>query len=123
MFQKTGSFKPRPALNKRSDRVCGREIVSRPRAAAITPGVAYAARERDLRATILMPRNTPANYLEAMRDRGSSQSHGQDYEHWRGGLIAGVAIAVRSVQPEVRIRGVETEGAELCRAPSPPDGA
>ena len=72
LFQKTGSFKPRGAFNK----AIGAGL--RPGDRVVTAsggnhaqGVAYAARELGLRATILMPRNTPENYLNATRAYGA----------------------------------------------------
>jgi threonine dehydratase len=162
LFQKTGSFKPRGAFNKAI------ESGLRPgdRVVAVSggnhaQGVAYAARELGLRATILMPRSTPENYLEAARAYGAEIVLVSDiaqafdalpaYERegavaihpfddplviagqgtigleimedlpevtdvvvsiGGGGLIAGVAVAIRSIKPAVRIWGVETSGAD-----------
>ncbi len=162
MFQKTGSFKPRGAFNK----AIGSGLRPGDRVVAASGGnhaqaVAYAARELQLRATILMPRNTPANYLEATRAYGAdivlvsdiAEAFYRVAEYERegataihpfddplviagqgtvgleivedlpevtdvvvsiggGGLIAGIAIAIRSVKPGVRVWGVETEGAD-----------
>jgi threonine dehydratase len=72
-FQKTGSFKPRGAFNKMltlSAEEQRRGVV------AVSGGnhaqaVAYTARALGIRATICMPRGTPANYLEATRGYGA----------------------------------------------------
>jgi threonine dehydratase len=162
LFQKTGSFKPRGAFNKalaegltRGDRVVA---VSGGNHAQ---GVAYVARALGLHATILMPANTPANYLDATRGYGAEivlapdiaaafdelavrERQGAIAIHpfddplviagqgtigleicedlpeitdvvisiGGGGLIGGVATAIRALKPEVRIWGVETEGAD-----------
>src|SRR3954463_10232505 len=72
-FQKTGSFKPRGAFNKllslpESERRRGVVAVSGGNHAQ---GVAYAAQQLGCRATIFMPRSTPANYLDATRGYGA----------------------------------------------------
>ena len=162
LFQKTGSFKPRGAFNKAiaeglrpGDRVVAASGGNH------AQGVAYAARELGLRATILMPRSTPENYLNATRRYGGETALVSDiaeafdalpaYERagaipihpfddplviagqgtigleimedlpevtdvvvsiGGGGLIAGVAVAIRSIKPAVRMWGVETQGAD-----------
>jgi threonine dehydratase len=72
LFQKTGSFKVRGAFNKavaaglkRGDRVVAVSGGNHAQA------VAYVARTLGLRATIFMPVNTPANYLNATREYGA----------------------------------------------------
>lgn len=71
LFQKTGSFKPRGAFNKMLAAVpVGSRVV------AVSGGnhaqaVAYVARALGIHATVAMPRNTPANYLEATRGYGA----------------------------------------------------
>jgi threonine dehydratase len=72
-LQKTGSFKPRGALNKMlalsaEERARGVVAVSGGNHAQ---GVAYAARELNVPAIICMPRSTPANYLDATRGYGA----------------------------------------------------
>ena len=162
-LQKTGSFKPRGAFNKllslsAEERRRGVTAVSGGNHAQ---GVAYAARQLGVAATIAMPENTPRNYLEATRNYGAEivltpdvraafaesarlQSEGRVQIHpfddplvaagqgtigmeiledlpevtrvyvsvGGGGLISGVATALRSIKPEVRVVGVETEGAD-----------
>lgn len=162
-LQKTGSFKPRGAFFKllslsRAQRLAGVVAVSGGNHAQ---GVAYAARQLGLRATICMPRSTPQNYLEATRGYGAEvvlceditaafaeaarrEQAGATLVHpfddpWiaagqgtigleildalpdvsrvyvsigGGGLISGVATALRRVAPAVRVFGVETRGAE-----------
>jgi len=122
--------------------------------------VAYAARNLGLRAVVLMPENTPRNYVEATRGYGAEVKFAADvkaafdevaeYENqgWAyvhpfddpvvmagqgtigleilddvpqvtdiivsiggGGLAGGLATAVRTLKPTVRVWGVETEGA------------
>src|SRR6186997_887314 len=73
LFQKTGSFKPRGAFNKllsltAEERARGVTAVSGGNHAQ---GVAYAAQQLGCRATIYMPRSTPANYLDATRGYGA----------------------------------------------------
>src|SRR5262249_40957798 len=72
-LQKTGSFKPRGAFNKMlsltpEERQRGVVAISGGNHAQ---GVAYAARQLGIAATIAMPATTPRNYLEATRDYGA----------------------------------------------------
>jgi threonine dehydratase len=74
LFQRTGSFKPRGAFNKLlslSDEERSRGVI------AVSGGnhaqaVAYAAGELGVDAVIVMPENTPANYLDATRGYGAT---------------------------------------------------
>ncbi len=162
-LQKTGSFKPRGAFNKllslpTEERQRGVVAVSGGNHAQ---GVAYAARELGVAATIVMPASTPKNYLDATRGYGAEVVLTPDIraafaEMYRlrdagrvllhpfddplvaagqgtigleiledlpgvervyvsiggGGLISGVATALRSIKPDVRVIGVETHGAD-----------
>lgn len=74
LFQKTGSFKPRGAFNKmlslnEAQRAKGVVAVSGGNHAQ---GVAYAATVLGVDAVILMPENTPQNYLDAARGYGAA---------------------------------------------------
>jgi threonine dehydratase len=74
LFQKTGSFKPRGAFNKMlsltaEERAKGVVAVSGGNHAQ---GVAYAATALGVTSLILMPSNTPQNYLDAARGYGAS---------------------------------------------------
>jgi len=163
LFQKTGAFKARGAFNKLltlSDEEKQRGVV------AVSGGnhaqaVSYAASVLGIDAVILMPRNTPNNYVEATREYGANvdlqptiaaafseveryKNEGRVFVHpfddelveagqgtvgleifedlpevtdvilsiGGGGLGSGVATAVKSRKPDVRIWGVETEGAD-----------
>jgi threonine dehydratase len=163
MFQKTGSFKVRGALNKALNlkpEERGRGIV------AVSGGnhaqaVAYVARTLGLRCLVLMPENTPKNYVDATRGYGAeikfcasaaaafAEVAKYELEGWAyihpfddplviagqgsvgleiledlpqvtdvvvsiggGGLAGGIATAIKSLKPAVRIWGVETEGAD-----------
>jgi threonine dehydratase len=163
LFQKTGAFKVRGAFN----RMLLLSEAERARGVVATSGgnhaqaVAYAARMLGIRARILMPSNTPHNYLEATRSYGAEveltptiadafaraeqyRAEGWVYVHpfddrWvmagqgtlglelleevpqmtdvfisigGGGLMTGVATAIKTLCPQVRIWGVETEGAD-----------
>jgi len=74
MFQKTGAFKVRGAFNRMlalSDREKKRGVV------AVSAGnhaqaVAWAAHELGIRALVLMPQATPANYLDATTGYGAT---------------------------------------------------
>ena len=73
LFQKTGSFKPRGAFNKilsltEDEREHGVVAVSGGNHAQ---GVAYAATTLGVESLILMPANTPQNYLDAARGYGA----------------------------------------------------
>ncbi len=163
LFQKTGSFKVRGAFNK----ALGLKAEERGQGIVAVSGgnhaqaVAYAARTLGLKAVILMPESTPANYVDATRGYGAEIKFAADvsaafaevaeYERqgWAfihpfddpvviagqgtigleilddvpqvtdiiasvggGGLIGGIATAVKSLKPSVRVWGVETEGAD-----------
>jgi threonine dehydratase len=162
-LQKTGSFKPRGAFNKMlslSDEERSRGVVA-VSGGNHAQGVAYAARELGVAATIVMPASTPKNYLDAtrgygaevvltpdiraafaemyrLRDAGRALIHPFDdplvaagqgtigleiledlpgvervyISIGGGGLISGVATALRAIKPEVRVVGVETHGAD-----------
>jgi threonine dehydratase len=163
LFQKTGSFKPRGAFNKMlsltdAQREKGVVAVSGGNHAQ---GVAYAATALGVDSLILMPENTPKNYLDAARGYGANiellpniaaafsevERHvalGRTYVHpfddplviagqgtvgleilhdcpqvtdvfasiGGGGLAGGVAIAIKSANPNARAWGVETVGAD-----------
>jgi threonine dehydratase len=163
LFQKTGSFKPRGAFNKMlsltdDQRAKGVVAVSGGNHAQ---GVAYAARTLGVDAVILMPENTPLNYLNAARGYGATidlksniaeafaaieeyEAEGRTLVHpfddplviagqgtvgleiaedcpqvtdvfasiGGGGIAAGVAIAIKAHDPNARVWGVETLGAD-----------
>jgi threonine dehydratase len=162
-LQKTGSFKPRGAFNKMltlSEEARRRGVVT-VSGGNHAQGVAYAARQLGIAATIVMPASTPRNYLDATRGYGAAivltadiraafaevhrlEDSGLALVHpfadplvaagqgtigleilddlpgltrlyvsiGGGGLISGVAAAVKALKPEVRIIGVETVGAD-----------
>src|SRR5215831_5627317 len=73
VFQKTGAFKVRGAFNKmltltEEERRIGVVAVSGGNHAQ---AVGYAARVLGLRAMIMMPQKTPANYIEATKGYGA----------------------------------------------------
>ena len=73
LFQKTGSFKPRGAFNKilsLSDDQKSKGVVA-VSGGNHAQGVAYAATTLGVRSLILMPANTPQNYLNAARGYGA----------------------------------------------------
>ncbi len=172
LLQKTGSFKPRGAVNqllayeRRQDGVVG---IS---GGNFAQGLAYAAGRLDVPARVVMPETTPRNYLEATIGYGAQVELVPTIadafirydelvaEGWGpmhpfddpammagngtlglelveqvpgmtdvflsiggGGFMAGVVSAVKALRPEVRIWGVETEGADVMarslRAGSP----
>jgi threonine dehydratase len=163
-LQKTGSFKPRGAFNKllsltAKERVRGVVGVSGGNHAQ---GLAYAAQELGVQATICMPSSTLKNYADATRGYGADivftediraafataerlQAEGRVMVHpfddpliaagqgvvaleiledlpdvarvyisiGGGGLIAGMAAALRHHRPDIHIVGVETNGADV----------
>lgn len=163
LFQKTGSFKPRGALNQVLSLDPSRlEVgVAGVSGGNFAQGLAYAARELGLRARIVMPSGTPSNYVDATRSYGAdvefvegvaaafqrAEEHAAEgwavahpFDHpammagngmvgleiaeqvsdatdvvvsvGGGGLIVGVASALKALRPDVRIWAVETEGAD-----------
>ncbi|MDZ8118133.1 threonine ammonia-lyase [Pontiella agarivorans] len=163
-LQLTGAFKLRGAYFKMAnlndaEKACG--VISSS-AGNHAQGVALAAQKLGVKATIVMPKNTPLIKIEATRRYGASvvlagdfydeayaearrlekeKGHVfihpfddeevmagqgtigleilQDLEHvdailvpiGGGGLIAGIATAVKALRPEVKVIGVEPEGA------------
>jgi len=163
LFQKTGSFKVRGAFNKllsSSKDQLGRGVV------AVSGGnhaqaIAYASSVLGLDAIVLMPNNTPQNYVDATRGYGARVeltssiaeafeqaerygSEGRVFVHpfddplvmagqgtlgleivddvpdvtdvivsiGGGGLMSGVASAIKAKKPDTRVWGVETKGAD-----------
>lgn len=162
-FQRTGSFKPRGALNKvlhltEAQRRAGLVAAS---AGNHAQAVAYAATSEGVKCTVVMPETAPYSKIEASKrygaevilepsfadafrradqlrtDCGYTFIHPYDDEHviagagtcgleiiedladvdailvgtGGGGLVVGIALAVKSTHPHVRIIGVEPEGA------------
>lgn len=160
-FQKTGSFKPRGALNKvlslsPEDRARGLVTVS---AGNHAQALAWAARIAGAKCTVVMPSAAPASKIDATRGYGAEivlhddratlfeklaevrDSRGLTFVHpfddpdvvagagttgleiledspevdvllvpvGGGGLIAGIASAVKQIQPSVKVVGVELE--------------
>lgn len=81
LFQKTGSFKPRGAFNQilqLDERARDRGVVA-VSGGNFAQGVAYAARQLEVKAVICMPEYTPANYLEATRSYGAEVELAPDF--------------------------------------------
>ncbi|MBU1226716.1 MAG: threonine/serine dehydratase [Actinobacteria bacterium] len=163
VLQKTGSFKPRGAFNQ----VLG--LSDRERAAGVVgvsggnyaQGLAFAGQRLGVATRILMPENTPENYVQATRGYGAVVEFAPDmasiftraeelrdggltflhpFDDLRmmagngtiglevledapdvtdvfvsiggGGLMTGIAAAIKEQRPGVRIWGVETVGAD-----------
>lgn len=160
MLQKTGSFKPRGALNKLthlSPEEKSRGLISAS-AGNHAQGLAYAARLHNLHATIVMPEKAPQAKVNAVRGYGAevvsfgtvntmfdkaneiAQERGLTWVHpfddpfimagqatigmeiledvpdveyvfvqiGGGGLIGGIATAIKLNKPSVKVIGVET---------------
>lgn len=164
-LQKTGAFKIRGAYNRlfhmtEEERNCGIVAAS---AGNHAQGVAYAAKELGIKATIVMPSQTPLikveatkeygvevvlfgdcyddaheKALEIMEERGATLVHPFDdpmviagqgtiglevlealpevdailVPVGGGGLISGIAAAVKAINPKIKVIGVEPEGAQ-----------
>lgn len=161
VFQKTGSFKPRGAINKlhhltEEERKRGVVTIS---AGNLAQGLAYAASLLGISATVVMPHTTPLNKvnaskgygaevvltegdllvtcLEVQKKRNLTFVHPFDDPHMvaghgtigleiledlpevdvvfvpvgGGGLISGIATAIKLNKPAVKIVGVEPVGA------------
>ena len=159
-FQKTGSFKPRGALNKLAhlsseEKACGLVSAS---AGNHAQGLSYAAREYGVPATIVMPADAPQAKIDAVRGYGGTivfaesvntmfdrmlelqREFGYTIAHpfddpyviagqgtlgleiledvpdleyvfvpiGGGGLISGIASAIKLQKPDVKIIGVES---------------
>ncbi|MFB6253499.1 MAG: threonine ammonia-lyase [Halobacteriaceae archaeon] len=163
-LQRTGSFKPRGAYNKlhkikESDRV---ESVIAASAGNHAQGVALAAAEIGLDATIVMPKDAPQTKISATQKHGAEvKLHGSTFGEAEsraldlsetsdkafipayddpdiiagqgtigleinnqredidtvivpiggGGLISGIAVALKDLNPNIRVVGVQAEGA------------
>lgn len=167
VFQKTGSFKSRGALNaamQLSDEQRARGIVTMS-AGNHGQGIAFAAHMVGSRAVVFMPQGAVPTKVEAIRGYGAEtrfapsmeelfevmtayqQEHGLTYVSpfddphivagqgvvgleiledvpdvetivvpiGGGGLISGIAMTVKSIRPDVRIIGVEPEGANIVK--------
>mgnify|MGYP001817451916 CR=1 FL=1 len=172
LFQKTGSFKPRGAVNQLmayENRAAGVVGIS---GGNFAQGLAYAAGRLGVPCRVVMPESTPHNYLEATEGYGAEielaptiadafvrydelvadgwgPMHPFDDPKMMagngtlglelieqvpdvtevvvsiggGGFMAGVTSAIKAVKPNVRVWGVETDGADVMaqslRAGSP----
>lgn len=118
LFQKTGSFKPRGAFNKmmsltEDQRSKGVVAVSGGNHAQ---GVAYAAKTLGVESLILMPSNTPQNYLDAARGYGANiellpniaEAFAEVDRHVRAGMTF-----VHPFDDELVIAGQGTVGLEI----------
>lgn len=164
-YQKTGAFKIRGAyhrISKLTEEERGRGVICSS-AGNHAQGVAYAAQQLGVKATIVMPNVTPLIKIEATRAYGASVIlHGDVYDDaytearriqaetgavfihpfddWDviygqgtigleildelddvdivlvpvggGGLISGIGLAIKEKNPNVRVIGVEPEGAQ-----------
>jgi threonine dehydratase len=167
-LQKTGSFKPRGALNKvlGLDEAARRRGVVTVSAGNHAQALAWAARAASVRATVVMPASASQAKADASAGYGADViRHGTTFEAFDrahaiaaerglvfvhpfddeeviagagttglevleqtpdidvvvvpiggGGLIAGIAAAVKQLSPSVRVYGVEPQGAAAMRA-------
>jgi len=167
-LQKTGSFKPRGALNKllTLDEVAGRRGVVTVSAGNHAQALAWAARVANMHATVVMPMTASQTKADASAGYGAEViRHGTTFEAFDraqqlaterglvfvhpfdddevmagagttgleileqlsevdaivvpiggGGLIGGIAAAVKALRPSVSVYGVEPQGAAAMRA-------
>jgi threonine dehydratase len=167
-LQKTGSFKPRGALNKLAslDEAARRRGVVTVSAGNHAQALAWAARATNVRATVVMPQSASQAKADASAGYGAEViRHGTTFEAFDrahalaaergllfvhpfddedvvagagttgleileqvsdidavvvpiggGGLIAGIATAVKQLRPSVSVYGVEPRGAAAMRA-------
>ncbi len=167
-LQRTGSFKPRGALNRllampEAERARGVVAAS---AGNHAQGVAFAAARVGIRSLIVMPETTPLIKISRTRQRGAEvELHGDTLEEavrralergeergltfvhpyddpdviagqgtiglelleqvpdleavvapiGGGGLISGIATAIKALRPEIEIYGVQSEAAPAMR--------
>ena len=167
-LQKTGSFKIRGAYNKISklNNEEKKKGVIASSAGNHAQGVAYAAKELGIKATIVMPKTTPLIKVESTKQYGAEVIlHGDVYDDaykkakelekengyifihpfndedvlfgqgtialeildelpltdiilvpiGGGGLISGIAYAAKQIKPDIKIIGVEPEGAASAK--------
>lgn len=168
-LQKTGAFKIRGAYNKivKLDDAAKEKGLIASSAGNHAQGVAYAAKQLGVKATIVMPRHTPLIKVEATKSHGAEvvlagevydeayakavelqEKEGYTFIHpfddedvmegqgtialeileelpdtdvilvpiGGGGLISGIAVAAKLVKPDIKIIGVEPEGAASASA-------
>lgn len=167
MFQKTGSFKSRGALNaamQLSDEQKARGVITMS-AGNHGQGIAFAASLVGCKAVVFMPEGAVPTKVDAIRGYGAEAMFAESmntladtmtaYQHEHdltfispfddphivagqgvigleiledvpdvetivvpiggGGLISGIAMTVKSLKPDVRIVGVEPEGANIVK--------
>ena len=167
-LQKTGSFKIRGAYNKISklNNEEKKKGVIASSAGNHAQGVAYAAKELGIKATIVMPKTTPLIKVESTKQYGAevilygdvyddASTKAQELEKENGyifihpfndedvlfgqgtialeildelpltdiilvpigggGLISGIAYAAKQIKPDIKIIGVEPEGAASAK--------
>lgn len=166
-LQKTGSFKIRGAYNKLAEVAeKGMKHVVASSAGNHAQGVAYAASQLGINATIVMPKTTPIAKVKATEDYGAEVVlHGACYDDsyskameihnetaaefihpfndisviagqatmgydilealpdadvvfipaGGGGLLAGVAFCLKSLNPRIKVVGVQAEGASAIK--------
>jgi len=161
--QKTGSFKLRGAANRILGGIIGSNGVIAASAGNHAQGVAYAAQQAGLPATIVMPQGAPITKADATRNYGAkviqqganydecykiatnlAVEHDLEYIHafddplivagqgtigleileahpgirqivvpvGGGGLIGGIALAVKGIDPRVKVIGIQAQGAD-----------
>ena len=124
-MQRTGSFKVRGASN------CIQTLTKEQQAHGViaasagnhAQGVALGAQAAGIKATIVMPEGAPLAKVEATKGYGAEGTIGLEILEQcpdirsivvpigGGGLLAGIATAVKSVAPHVKVYGVQASGA------------
>ncbi|XP_078284156.1 serine racemase-like isoform X5 [Rhinoraja longicauda] len=131
LFQKTGSFKIRGALNAVSSLVeRGREGSERRAVVTHSSGnhgqaLALAARLQGVPSYVVVPRTAPACKKAAMAGYGAILIECEPSDQvpdvqavvvpvGGGGLISGIAVAIKTLRPDVKIYAAEPENADDC---------
>ncbi|XP_069750064.1 serine racemase-like isoform X5 [Narcine bancroftii] len=131
LFQKTGSFKFRGALNAVSG-LCERgqeglkpQVVVTHSSGNHGQALALAARLQGVSSYVVVPRTAPACKREAMLEYGARIVDCEPNDQvpdvqavvapvGGGGLISGIAVAIKTQRPEVKIYAAEPENADDC---------
>ncbi|XP_059811232.1 serine racemase isoform X3 [Hypanus sabinus] len=131
LFQKTGSFKIRGALNAVSGLAEGGQEGLQARAAVTHSSgnhgqaLALAARMKGIPSYVVVPRTAPACKKAAMLEYGAHLLECEPTDEvpdvqavvvpvGGGGLISGIAVAVKTQHPHVKIYAAEPENADDC---------
>ena len=112
-LQATGSFKVRGAyykISQLSEEESAKGVIACS-AGNHAQGVALAATRRGIKSIVCMPDGAPIMKVENTKNLGAEVCLVPGTYDDAGGLISGVAFAIKSLRPEVKVYGVQAEGA------------